>query len=213
MSDLASGRYPDSYEEWVQDGMPVPPDRHGLVKASGAGSGGLTLATTILYAYPFVAQVGDVYRFVRFIVKTIATATSAHAWVAVYNGTATGAALLGQTADTTAGWTAGLVSLALTPNPADIGTIGTPQGGSTAAIVPDAPAVWGLVFYDVTSGAGNILDAAAAAGSLAGEQLRSGQAPLCTQSAALTSTATAPAVLPTMTATAAAYPLFSLTAS
>jgi hypothetical protein len=212
MGDLASGRYPDSEETWAQDGFPVPPDRHGLVKPSGAGNGGLTLTTATLFVYPFVAQVGDIYRFLRFIVKTQATATSTHAWAAVYNGVGTGAGLLGQIADTTAGWTAGLVNLALTPNPANIGTIGTPQGGGSAAIVPNGPAVWGLAFYNVTSGTGNILDAAAAAGSLAGEQLRSTQAPLCS-TASLSTTATAPAVLPTMSAATAAYPLFSLTAS
>lgn len=212
MGDLASGRYPDSDETWAQDGFPVPPDRHGLIKPAGAGNGGLTLTTATLFAYPFVAQAGDIYRFARFIVKTQATATSTHAWAAVYNGIGTGAALLGQIADTAAGWTAGLVNLALTPNPANIGTIGTPQGGGSAAIVPNGPAVWGFILYNVTSGTGNILDAAAAAGSLAGEQLRSGQAPLCS-TGSLATTATAPAVLPTMAAATAAYPLFSLTGS
>jgi hypothetical protein len=213
MSDLASGRYPDSEETWAQDGFPVPPDRHGLVKPIGAGNGGLTLATTIMYVYPFVAQAGDIYRYIRFIAKTQATSTSTHAWVAVYNGVATGAALLGQIADTAAGWAPGLVNIALATVVSNIGTVGTEQGPSTAAIVPQGPAVWGLAFYNVTSGTGNILDAAAAAGSLAGEQLRSTQAPLCSESAAVSTTATAPAVLPTMTATTAAYPLFSLTAS
>jgi hypothetical protein len=212
MSDLASGRYPDSNEEWVLDGQPVPPDRHGLVKPSGAGNGGATLATTTLYVFPFIAQAGDIYRFVRFIVKTQATATSAHAWAAVYNGVATGAALLGQTADTAAGWASGLVNLALSPIPSNIGTVGTPQGPSTPAIAAQGPAVWGLALYGVTSGTGSILDAAAAAGSLAGEQLRSTQAPLCS-TATVSSTATAPAVLPTMSAALFAYPLFSLTAT
>lgn len=212
MSDLTSGRYPDTDEAWAQDGFPVPPDRHGLVRPSGAGNGGLTLTTATLFAYPFVAQAGDIYRFVRFIAKTQATATSTHAWVAVYNGVATGAALLGQIADTAAGWAPGLVNLALATVVQNIGTVGTPQGPSTPAIVPQGPAVWGLVFYNVTSGTGNILDAAAAAGSLAGEQLRSTQAPLCS-TGSLATTATAPAVLPTMAAATAAYPLFSLTAS
>lgn len=212
MGDLASGRYPDTDETWAQDGFPVPPDRHGLVKPAGAGNGGLTLTTATLFAYPFVAQAGDIYKFIRFIAKTQATATSTHAWVAVYNGVATGAALLGQTADTAAGWAAGLVDIALATVVQNIGTVGTPQGPSTPAIVPQGPAVWGLVFYNVTSGTGNILDAAAAAGSLAGEQLRSTQAPLCT-TGSLATTATAPAVLPSMAAATAAYPLFSLTAT
>jgi hypothetical protein len=212
MGDLTSGRYPDSEETWAQDGFPTPPDRHGLVKPSGAGNGGLTLATTTLYVYPFVAQAGDIYKYIRFIVKTQATATSTHAWVAVYNGVATGAALLGQIADTTAGWTAGLVNMALATVAQNIGTVGTPQGPSTPAIVPQGPAVWGLAFYNVTSGTGNILDAGAAAGSLAGEQLRSTQAPLCS-TGTVSTTATAPAVIVGSTAATAAYPLFSLTAT
>lgn len=212
MSDLASARYADTNPKWAQDGFPTPPDRHGLVEPIGAGNGGLTLTTATLFAYPFDAQVGDIYRFLRFIVKTQATTASTHAWAAVYNGVGTGAALLGQIADTAAGWTAGLVNMPLVPNPANIGTIGTPQGGGSAAIVPNGPAIWGLVFYNVTSGTGNILDAAAAAGSLAGEQLRSTQAPLCS-TGSLATTATAPAVLPTMAATLGAYPVFSLTGS
>ena len=212
MSDLAGGRYPDSDETWVQDGQPSPPDRHGLVKPSGAGNGGMTMISTTLYVFPFVAQAGDIYKFVRFIVKTQAAATPAHSWAAVYNGVATGAALLGQAADVTAGWAAGLQNLALTANPQNIGTVGTPQGPSTAAIVPQGPAVWGLAMYFSGSGTGNILDAAAAAGSLAGEQLRTTQAPLCS-TATVSATATAPAVLPTMAAALFAYPLFSLTAS
>lgn len=212
MGDLSSGRYPDTDETWAQDGFPTPPDRHGLVKPSGAGNGGLTLTTATLFAYPFVAQAGDIYRQIRFIAKTQATATSTHAWVAVYNGVATGAALLGQIADTTAGWTAGLVNMALATVAQNIGTVGTSQGPSTAALVPQGAALWGLVFYNVTSGTGNILDAGAAAGSLAGEQLRSTQAPLCS-TGSLSTTATAPSVLPAMSAATAAYPLFSLTAA
>jgi len=212
MSDLTSGRYGAANDEWALDGFPVPPNRHGLVKAVGAGNGGLTMATTTLYVYPFVAQVGDIYKFVNFIVKTQATATSSHAWVAVYNGVAAGAALLGQVADTAAGWTAGLVKGAISPAASNIGTEGIPQGPGSAALVPSGPAVWGLAFYNVTSGTGNILDAAAAAGSLAGEQLTAAQAPLCS-TATVSTTATAPAVLPTMAAATAAYPLFSLTAS
>lgn len=212
MSDLSSGRYPDADEAWAQDGFPTPPDRHGLVKAVGAGNGGATMISTTLYVFPFVAQAGDIYRFARFIVKTQAAATPAHSWAAVYNGVATGAALLGQTADVTAGWASGLQNLALSPVVSNLGTVGTPQGPSTPAIAPQGPAVWGLALYFSGSGTGNILDAAAAAGSLAGEQLRSTQAPLC-NTATVTATATAPAVLPTMAAALFAYPLFSLTAS
>lgn len=207
MGDLASGRYPDTDETWAQDGFPVPPDRHGLVKPSGAGNGGLTLTTATLFVYPFVAQVGDIYRFARFIVKTIATATSTHAWVAVYNGVGTGAALLGQTADVTAGWAAGLQALALTPNPANIGTIGTPQGGGSAAVTPNGPAVWGIAIYQVGT-TPNVYD-----GAPGGKQVASaltGQVPMVSTSGAVTATATAPAVLPTMTAAAGGIPYLVL---
>lgn len=210
MSDLISGRYPDSFEEWVLDGQPSPPARHGLVKAVGAGNGGATLISTTLYVFAFVAQAGDIFKFVSTIVKTQVTATGTHSWMAVYNGVGTGAALQAQTADTPAGYAPGVTKLALTTTAQNIGSVGTAQGPSTAANVAQGPAVWGLAMYYSGSGTGSVLDAAAAAGSLAGEQLLTGQAALVS-TATVTATATAPAVLPTMAAATFAYPLFALT--
>jgi hypothetical protein len=212
MSDLASGRYPDSSEEWVLDGSPLPPARHGLVKSVGAGNGGATLISTTLYVFAFVAQAGDIYRFANLMVKTQVTATGTHSWAAVYNGVGTGAALQSQTADTPAGYAPGATKLPLTTPAQNIGTVGTPQGPSTPAIVAQGPAVWGFALYYSGSGTGSVLDAAAAAGSLAGEQLLTGQAVLVS-TATVAATATAPAVLPTMAAATFAYPLFALTAS
>jgi hypothetical protein len=212
MSDLASGRYPDSFEEWVLDGMPTPPARHGLVKSVGAGNGGATLISTTLYVFPFIAQAGDIFKFVNFMIKTQVTATGTHSWNAVYNGVGTGAALLGQTADTPAGYAPGATKLSLATTVQNVGTVGTPQGPSTPAIVPQGAQVWGFAFYYSGSGTGSVLDAAAAAGSLAGEQLLTGQAALCS-TATVAATATAPAVLPTMAAASFAYPLFALTYS
>jgi len=212
VSDLISGRYPDAFEEWVLDGSPLPPARHGLVKAVGAGNGGATLISTTLYLFAFIAQAGDIYKFVNLMVKTQVTATGTHSWAAVYNGVGTGAALLAQTADTPAGYAPGATKLPLTTAAQNIGTVGTPQGPSTPAIVAQGPAVWGLALYYSGSGTGSVLDAAAAAGSLAGEQLLTGQAALVS-TATVSATATAPAVLPTMAAATFAYPLFALTAS
>jgi len=202
MSDLTSGRYPDSEEEWLLDGSPNPPYRRTISRRDITAVT-ITLATTVLTVYAVPVQVGDIFDFAAFNVKTQATATAAHSWVALYNGVSTGAALLGQTTDVTAGWAAGAQHLQLSALAQDIGTIGVP-GGSL-----DAPAVWGLAFYNVTSGTGTVLDGMAG-GSVAGEQAISTQVPLVS-TATVSTTATAPAVLPTMAAASAgiAYAILS----
>ena len=202
MSDLASGRYADSEEEWLLDGSPIPPYRRTISRRDITSS--VTLISTTLYVFAIPVQAGDIFDYIAFNVKTQATATSAHAWAALYNGVATGAALLGQTTDVTAGWAAGAQHLQLTALAQNVGTVGTPQGPSTPAIVAQGPAVWGLAFYNVTTGAGNIVDAMAG-GSVAGEQAISTQVSLIS-TATVSSTATAPAVLPTMAAASFGVP-------
>lgn len=211
MSDLVSGRYPDSDETWMLDGQPVPPYRRTTNRATGSS---VTLVTTTLYVFPVVVQAGDIFAFLSFIAKTQAGATSSHAWAALYNGVGTGAALLAQTADTAAGWTAGATKLALGSTVQNVGTVGTAQGPSTAAVTAQGPAVWGVALYNVTSGTGNILDAAGTVGSSsqAGEQAISTQVPLCS-TATVSTTATAPPVLPTMTAASFGIPYVVLSRS
>src|SRR5579859_6179270 len=137
MADLASGRYPDSEEEWLLDGQPVPPYRRTMSRRDiNTGTGGVTCGTTLLasvFAVP--VQAGDIFNYVSFLVGT-AGATLTHSWAAVYNGTGTGAALLAQVADnaTATGWATGLQKLQLQSAVSNIGTVGTPQGPSTPAI-------------------------------------------------------------------------------
>lgn len=197
MSDLASGRYADTDEEWLLDGSPVPPYRRSMSRRDlSSGSTGVSLATATLWCVAVPVQAGDIFNFVSIGVVT-ATASAAHSWVAVYNGVKTGAALLAQSADVTAGFAAGLQKLTLGATIGDIPTVGTPQGGGTAAIVASGPAVWGVVIY-ATAGA-TVVDGTVSGGSIAGNVIVSGQ-PALMSSSALAATATAPSVLPTMAA-------------
>lgn len=197
MSDLAGGRYPDSEEEWLLDGMPVPPYRRTISRRDiAAGSTGVALTQAYLFVYAIPVQAGDILDYISFLVKT-ATATPTHSWAALYNGVGTGAALLAQTADATGGFAANANKLQLGSVVSNIGTVGTPQGPSTAAAVAQGPAVWGVALYN--SGAtGAVLDGMPG-GNVAGAVTLTGQ-PALVSNAALSATATAPTVLPTMTA-------------
>ena len=208
--DLGGGKYPAYEEEWLLDGQPVQPYRR-TINRRDITVVTITLATTILNVYAVPVQAGDIFDFVAFNVKTQATATASHSWVALYNGVGTGAALLAQTTDVTAGWAAGAQHLQLSAVAANLGTQGIPQGPSSPAITPAGPAVWGLAFYNVTSGTGTILDGMAG-GSVAGEQAISTQVPLVS-TATVSTTATAPAVLPTMAAASAGIPYALLSRS
>lgn len=207
MSDLTSGRYPDSYEEWMLDGQPSPPYRSTISRRDiAAGSTGLAITQANLFVYAVPVQVGDVFDFVSILVKT-ATATPTHSWVAVYNGMTTSAALLAQSADVTTGFPTGASKLQLGSLASNVGTVGTPQGGGTPAIVANAPAVWGVAVYN--SGAtGAVLDGMPG-GNVAGAIAVTGQVPLV-MSAALAATATAPATLAGLTAAAAGVPYIVL---
>jgi len=217
MSDLTSGRYPDSYENWMLDGQPAPPYRYTTGGSRQFGAGTFTLVTATMYIYPVVVQAGDIFNYLTVLVKTQATATASHCWAAVYNGTTSAATLVAQTADTTAGWGTGAQKLALTTTASNIGTVGTAQGPSTAAVTAQGPAVWAVVLYNVTSGTGTILDAATVGGDVAGNIALTGQIPV-TQTATLSTTATAPASLGasgvgTLTAASANVPYVVLSKS
>ena len=192
MSDLASGRYPDSEEEWLFDGQPSPPFRRTISRRDiASGTTGLALTQANLFVYAIPVQPGDIFNFVSFLAKT-ATATPTHSWVALYNGVATTSALLAQSADVTTGFVANANKIQLASTVANIPTVGTPQGGGTAAIVPSGPAVWGVALYN--SGAtGAVLDGAPG-GNVAGAVAVTGQLPLIF-GGALAATATAPATL------------------
>ena len=217
MADLTSGRYAQAEEEWVLDGMPVPPYRRTISRRDiTSGSTGVKLtatvtATTVLAVYAIPVQKGDIFNFASFICTAAPTGTIAHSWAAVYNGVGTGAALLAQSADATGGYTAGANKLQLQSAVSNIGTEGIPQGPSTPALVAAAPAVWGVALYSPGATTGALLDGAPG-GSAAGEAAVTGQAALVS-TGTITAGATAPAVLPTMTAQAAGVPYVLLSRS
>lgn len=207
MSDLGAGRYPFAEEEWLLDGSPLPPYRRTISRRDiAAGSTGIALTQAQLFVYAMPVQSGDLFDFVSILVKT-ATATPTHSWVAIYNGMTTSAALLAQSADATGGFTVGANKLQLASVVANVGTVGTPQGPSTPAVVASGPAVWGVALYN--SGAtGAVLDGMPG-GNVAGAIALTGQVPLA-MSAALAATATAPATLSGLTALAGATPYIVL---
>jgi hypothetical protein len=205
MTDLVAGRYPVSEEEWLLDGSPVPPYRRTVSRRDiASGSAGLTVGTTqVLSVFPVPVQAGDIFNFASFLIA-VAGATLAHSWVAIYNGTATGAALLAQVTDNTTatGWAVGAQKLTLTSTINDIGQPGTPQGPpggpGSWSLTAAAPALWGIGIYQSGTTL-NKFDAMPGSGAANGAVAVAGQAPMATFSAGLGAIATAPAVLPTMT--------------
>lgn len=196
MTDLVAGRWPLANPAWLLDGSPYPPYRDTSNGFGNRmfGAGTFTLATATMYIYPIVVYPGDIFNDITVIVKTQATATSSHQWAALYNGTTSTATLLSQTPDVAAGWATNAQKLKLNAACAVSGTVGTPQGPSTAAVTTAGPQVWGLVLYGSTSGTGAILDAFTVGGDVAGNIALTGQIPV-TQTATLTATGTAPAAL------------------
>jgi hypothetical protein len=208
MSDLPSGRYPDTEEEWLLDGSPLPPYRRTISRRDITNSAIPTVTTLNVYAVP--VQAGDIFNYISFLVKT-AGGTLTHSWVALYNGVGTGAALLAQSTDNTTrtGWAIGAQKIQLASTVSNIGTVGTPQGPSTGANVAQGPAVWGIAFYQ-SGTTGDTLDGAIGnASSVAGFVAVTGQLPMYS-TGTLAATATAPAVLPTMAAASGPIPYFLL---
>jgi hypothetical protein len=203
MSDLAGGRYPDSEEEWLLDGSPIPPFRRiaNLKRADiNTGSGGATIGVTQqLAVFPVPVQAGDIFQFISFLIA-VAGGTLTHSWAALYNGTAAGAALLAQVADNTTatGWAVGANKLTLASVVSNVGTVGTPQGPSTPAIVAQGPAVWGVAVYQSGTTL-NKFDGISGGNAGAGLVAVTGQVPLVSQSGSQGAIATAPSVLPAMT--------------
>jgi hypothetical protein len=188
MSDLVSGRYPDTYEEWLLDGKPSQPYRTSISRKdiTIAGASGAQLVVANVYVYPVIVQQGDVIGAVSVLVGTATAATATHGWAALYTGTATTSTLLVQSADNTSGFAAaGLQKFTLaTPY-----TVGAAPGGTGT----DGPLVLGVALYNSSSGAGGKLDGMGGS-SVAGSVAVTGQAPLVSF-VALAATATAPSVL------------------
>lgn len=208
MTDLVAGRYALGEEEWLLDGQPLPPYRRTISRRD------ITTAAipgvTQLNVYAVTVQAGDIFNYVSFLVKT-AGGTLTHTWVALYNGVKTGAALLAQSTDntTSTGWAIGAQKIQLASAVANIGTVGTPQGPSTAATVTAGPAVWGVAIYQSGTTGDTIDGAAGSSSSVGGAIAVTGQLAMYSVGT-LAATATAPATLPTMTATSGFVPYFLL---
>ena len=72
MGDLTGGRYPDSYEEWLLDGSPLPPYRQSIKRSDITTS--VTLTQAQLYVFAVAFQAGDIIGAINVGVAT-ATAT------------------------------------------------------------------------------------------------------------------------------------------
>lgn len=212
MSDLVAGRYPVSEEEWLLDGQPYPPYRRTISRRDITTAAIPTVTTLNVYAV--TVQAGDIFNFVSFLAKT-AGATLTHSWVGVYNGVATGAALLAQSTDNTTatGWAIGAQKIQLASPVADVAQPGTPQGAAGGpgswALTAAAPAVWGIAFYQSGTTGDTIDGATGSASSVGGAIAVTGQVPMYS-TGTLSATATAPSVLPTMSAVSGFIPYLLL---
>lgn len=208
MSDLASGRYPDSEQEWMLDGMPYPPYRRTISRGDICTSA-ISLASATMFVFPVPCQAGDVLGAVSLLVKT-ATATPTHSWAALYSGVGASAALLAQSADVTGGWAAGAVKVAL-QSPVLVGGVpGTPQGAGAASPGSGGPLVLGLAIY--ASGGATVFDGMIGSTAAAGAVLIAGQLALAS-SVAVAATATAPATLAGIAAASSGIPYAVLSRS
>jgi len=204
MSDLTSGRYPDTFEEWMLDGKPAQPYRTTISRRDILSTG-VTPTVNAVCVYPVVVQQGDVIGAISIGVKTATAATASHGWAALYTGLTTADTLIFQSADDTSGFhgSGALQKFTLT-SPYTVGT----NPGTTGT---NGPVVLGVALYNSSSGAGGALDGMTGS-SVAGGVLVSGQVPMAF-SAALAATATAPANLSGFSALTGGVPYIALSRS
>lgn len=203
MADLTSGKYPDTYEEWMLDGKPSQPYRTTIKRADIIATG-VTLTQANVFVYPVVCQQGDVIGAISIGVKT-ATATPTHGWAALYSGVGTSAVLLGaQAADDTSGFHGSNASQKF--------TLATPYtvGANPGSTGTDGPVTLGVALYN--SGAtGATLDGMTGS-NVAGAVILTGQVSMV-NSVALAATATAPANLAGIAAATGGVPYIVLSRS
>lgn len=146
MGDLVSGRYPDFNEEWVFDGMPVPPYRRSISRGDVNTVTGAIGATGVGYVVAVPVQPGDIIHSISFVAGSTAGATLTHSFAAIYNGVATTSALLAQSADNTgASWAANAVRTYTLATPFVVGgTTYTPQGSAPAS-TQNGPMILGVM--------------------------------------------------------------------
>lgn len=202
MSDLASGRYPDTYEEWLLDGQPAQPYRT-TIKRSDIIASGVTMTLATVFVFPVVVQQGDVIGAISIGVKT-ATATATHGWAALYTGTGTSATLITQSADDTSGFHGSGAGQKFTL--ASPYTVGANPGSSGT----NGPLVLGVALYN-SGGTAGVLDGMTGS-NVAGAQILSTQVPMVS-SVSLAATATAPATLSGVAAATGGVPYVLLSRS
>lgn len=202
MSDLTSGKYPDTYEQWMLDGKPAQPLRTSMDRRDILAAG-VTMTLATVFVVPVAVQQGDVIGAISIGVKT-ATATPTHGWAALYTGVGTAATLIAQATDDTSGFhgSAALQKFTLS-SPYTVGA----SPGSTGT---DGPLVLGVALYNSGATAG-VLDGMSGS-SVAGAVLYSGQVPLVS-TVSLSATATAPANLAGVAAAVSGVPYVALSRS
>lgn len=208
MGDLVSGRYPDSEQEWMLDGMPYPPYRRTISRGDICTSS-ISLASATMYVFPVPCQAGDVIGAITALVKT-ATGTPTHSWAALYSGVGASAVLLAQSADVPGGWPGGAAKVALQSAVLVGGIPGTPQGAGAASPGSGGPVVLGLAIY--ASGGATLFDGMIGSTAAAGAVAVTGQLPLAS-SVAVAATATAPATLAGIAAASTGIPYAVLSQS
>lgn len=115
MSDLASGRYPDTYAEHLLDGQPSSPYRATCSRTALTGAAVSGAATQVPYVSALAVEPGDIFNFVSFSIGTLAGTAGNTSFVVVYSAMPTASAaatVVGVSATTT--FIAGPNKIALT---------------------------------------------------------------------------------------------------
>lgn len=162
MSDLASGRYPDSYAEYLLDGQPASPYRATVSRTAVTGAAVTGAASTRAYATAITVEPGDVFNFVSFSIGTLAGTAGNSSFVVVYSAVPTASAaatVLGVSATTT--FVAGANKIALT----------------SQVEVGSKPAVYGVAIVETWTTTGSLFDGVSG-GPSAFKGLIGGQLPL-----------------------------------
>jgi hypothetical protein len=150
MSDLASGRYPDSYAEWLLDGQPSSPYRATCSRTAVTGAAVTGAATQVPYVVACPVEPGDVFNYVSFSIGTLAGTAGNSSFVVVYSATPTASAaatVVGVSATTT--FVAGANKIQLT---------GAVQVGTS-------PAVYGVAIVEAWTTTGSQFDGVAGGAS------------------------------------------------
>lgn len=92
MSDLASGRYPDTFAEYLLDGQPSPPYRATVSRTAVTGAAVTGAATQIPYIAACAVMPGDIFNFVSFAIGTLAGTAGNSSFVVVYSAVPTASA-------------------------------------------------------------------------------------------------------------------------